>query len=58
MGVLGPNGCGKTTLFSICIGEENIDEGKIFVNGESIEQIQFTLDQKRLGIFTSAKKCL
>ena len=29
VGVLGPNGCGKTTLFSICIGEQSIDSGKI-----------------------------
>ena len=47
VGVLGPNGCGKTTLFSICIGEENIDEGKIFVNGESIEQIPIHLRSKK-----------
>ena len=39
VGVLGPNGCGKTTLFSICIGEENIESGKIFLKGKSIEQI-------------------
>ena len=30
VGILGPNGCGKTTLFSMCIGEQAIDSGKIF----------------------------
>ncbi len=50
VGILGPNGCGKTTLFSICIGEENVDEGKIYVNGESIEQIPIHLrSNKGLG---------
>ena len=37
VGVLGPNGCGKTTLFSMCIGEQNVEGGKIFLNGKSIE---------------------
>ena len=32
VGVLGPNGCGKTTLFSMCIGEQNVDGGKIYLN--------------------------
>ena len=43
VGILGPNGCGKTTLFSICIGEENSDAGSIFLNGKSIEKIPIHL---------------
>ena len=43
VGILGPNGCGKTTLFSICIGEQKIDQGKIFLNNKSIEQIPMHL---------------
>ena len=35
VGVLGPNGCGKTTLFSMCIGEQNVEGGKIFLNNKS-----------------------
>ena len=38
---LGPNGCGKTTLFSMCIGEQNVEGGKIYLNNKSIEQVQF-----------------
>tara|TARA_B100000035_G_scaffold314737_1_gene332004 strand:+ start:1140 stop:1901 length:762 start_codon:yes stop_codon:yes gene_type:complete len=43
VGVLGPNGCGKTTLFSMCIGEQNVDSGKIYLNNKSIEQIPIHL---------------
>ena len=43
VGILGPNGCGKTTLFSMCIGEENVEGGKIFLNGNSIETIPIHL---------------
>ena len=43
VGVLGPNGCGKTTLFSMCIGEQNLDNGKIYLNNKSIEKIPLHL---------------
>ena len=46
VGVLGPNGCGKTTLFSMCIGEQSPESGKIFLNGKSIEQIPIHLRAK------------
>tara|TARA_A100001015_G_scaffold149087_1_gene165324 strand:- start:17 stop:775 length:759 start_codon:yes stop_codon:yes gene_type:complete len=46
VGILGANGCGKTTLFSMCIGEQNVDAGKIYLNGKSIEQIPIHLRSK------------
>ncbi len=46
VGILGPNGCGKTTLFSTCIGEQNLDGGKIYLNGKSIDQIPIHLRTK------------
>ena len=46
VGIMGPNGCGKTTLFSMCIGEQNVDAGKIYLNGKSIEQIPIHLRSK------------
>ena len=39
VGILGPNGCGKTTLFSICIGETSAENGKIYLNNKSIEEL-------------------
>ena len=46
VGILGPNGCGKTTLFSMCIGEQNADSGKIYLNNKSIDQIPIHMRSK------------
>ena len=46
VGILGPNGCGKTTLFSMCIGAQHVDGGRIYLNNKSIEQIPIHLRSK------------
>ena len=46
VGILGPNGCGKTTLFSMCIGEQNPDSGIIYLNNKSIDQIPIHMRSK------------
>ena len=43
VGILGPNGCGKTTLFSMCIGEQSVDNGKILLNNKAIDQVPIHL---------------
>ena len=43
VGILGPNGCGKTTLFSMCIGELSADNGKIFLKNKPIHEITIHL---------------
>lgn len=47
VGILGPNGCGKTTLFSMCIGELALDNGKIFLNNKPIHEIPIHLRAKQ-----------
>ena len=46
VGVLGPNGCGKTTLFSMCIGEQNPEGGNIYLSNKAIDQIPIHLRSK------------
>ena len=46
VGILGPNGCGKTTLFSMCIGELSPDNGKIFLRNKPIHEIPIHLRAK------------
>ena len=46
VGILGPNGCGKTTLFSMCIGELSPDHGKIFLKNKVIHETPIHLRAK------------
>lgn len=49
VGLYGPNGCGKTTLFRILIGDEPVDEGEVWVSPSArlgyLSQIHSSLDQ-------------
>ena len=38
-GLLGPNGCGKTTLFEVLLGISKMDAGKLFINRDGIKNI-------------------
>ena len=46
VGILGPNGCGKTTLFSMCIGETGADTGRILINNKPIHEVPIHLRSK------------
>ena len=37
--VVGPNGCGKTTLFNLIMGAYKLSGGIITVNGQNIDQL-------------------
>ena len=41
----------------MCIGEQNLDSGKIFLNNKSIEQIPILEIKGGFGILASTKKC-
>ena len=56
LSLLGPSGCGKTTLLRIISGLETPSEGKIILNGQSIEglgaaQRPFNLVFQRYALF-------
>ena len=36
LGLLGPNGCGKTSLYGCVLGRYKVDSGKIFLNQKEI----------------------
>ncbi len=36
LGVIGPNGCGKTTLFNCILGQLKADTGKVLLRGEDV----------------------
>ena len=51
VGILGPNGCGKTTLFSLCIGEQNVESGQIYLNRKSMSKFHYLRLKKDWAIY-------
>lgn len=50
IGLIGPNGCGKTTLFQIIMGLTTPDRGEILLEGMSMKlEKDFRLLRRRLG---------
>ena len=48
-GIIGPNGCGKTTLFNSIVGYHPIDNGSIKFDGQEISHL-LVGDIARLGM--------
>lgn len=57
IGLVGRNGCGKTTLLKMIVGEEEITEGNISKTGESIGYIpqEFSFPDEMVGIYLEEK---
>jgi branched-chain amino acid transport system permease protein len=51
-GLIGPNGAGKTTVFNLITGAVRLDEGRVWLNGESIEN-KGSHEIARLGMVRS-----
>ena len=49
MGLLGPNGCGKTSLYGCVLGRYKVDSGKIFLNQKEITSLPIH-ERAKLGI--------
>ncbi len=49
LGLLGPNGCGKTSLYGCVLGRYKVDSGKIFLNQKDITSLPIW-ERAKLGI--------
>jgi len=47
MVVMGPSGCGKTTLLLVVLGALTADEGHIWIDGETIDELP--LEERNIG---------
>ena len=49
LGLLGPNGCGKTSLYGCVLGRYKVDSGKIYLNQKDITSLPIH-ERAKLGI--------
>ena len=49
VGLLGPNGCGKTTLYNLIVGKYSVDKGDILLNNKKIQDFPI-YQRSRMGI--------
>ena len=49
LGLLGPNGVGKSTIFNIIIGLLKPDYGSIFINNNNVTMTQYFLELKNIN---------
>ncbi len=47
IGLVGPNGCGKTTFLYICMGILKPEKGKVFFNGRPIDSEKDLIEMRR-----------
>ncbi len=52
--VLGPNGCGKTTLIRICAGYEHASSGSVHLLGSEVGRCDLRLLRRRIGFVSAA----
>ena len=52
IGLLGPNGCGKTTTIGMLLGLLKPSNGEIIINGMKIEENRINI-LKKIGLLTS-----
>ena len=53
--LLGPSGCGKSTLLRAVAGLNDVDEGRILIDGRDVTHLDTR--KRQVGMFFKATRC-